>query len=150
MPVFEPLDLIGRSFLLGDQDNGSCLHARIVKSIDDFDTKMAKDPARLKFLCNVGDDQYEEVLTYADILQHIEKDESTDIIWKFISILDHQGPLSPNDKKYNGSRYNVLLEWETGEKTWEPLGVIAKADPTTCAIYAKDKELLNAIGWKRF
>jgi hypothetical protein len=43
-----------------------------------------------------------------------------------------------------------MIEWETGETTTEPLSVIAASDPVTCAIYAKDKNLLEAPGWKRF
>ena len=49
-----------------------------------------------------------------------------------------------------GSRYNVLINWELGEPSYEPLDIIAKDDPVTCAIYAKNNNLLNEIGWKRF
>ena len=46
--------------------------------------------------------------------------------------------------------YNVLIEWESGEITWEPLQLIASDDPVTCALYAKEKDLLNKTGRKRF
>ena len=36
------------------------------------------------------------------------------------------------------SKYNVQVEWETGEITFEPLSIIAADDPVTCAAYAKD------------
>ena len=36
------------------------------------------------------------------------------------------------------------------EEIWEPLSIIAASDPVTCAIYAKDKDLLKHKGWKRF
>ena len=42
------------------------------------------------------------------------------------------------------------MEWEDGSKTYEPLTVIAKDDPVTCAIYARDNDLLDKPGWKRF
>jgi hypothetical protein len=45
----------------------------------------------------------------------------------------HQGPLLWHDKDYNGSRFNVLVEWENGEITTEPLLVIAADDPVACA-----------------
>ena len=38
----------------------------------------------------------------------------------------------------------------TGEVTFEPLSVIAADDPITCAAYAKEKNLYNLDGWKRF
>ena len=42
------------------------------------------------------------------------------------------------------------MEWENGEKTSEPLAVIAADDPVTCAIYARDNGLLTTPGWKQF
>ena len=49
-----------------------------------------------------------------------------------------------------GSRYNALIDWENGKPSHEPLDIIAKDDPITCAIYGKSKGLLNENGWKRF
>ena len=52
--------------------------------------------------------------------------------------------------QYKGSKYNVKTEWENGEITHEPLDIIAKDDPVTCAIYARENNLLEILGWKRF
>ena len=97
---------------------------------------------------------YEEILTYNEILEYILKNEEQDadqaIMWKFKHIAGHQGPLKNGNPGYNGSKFNVLLEWETGESMYEPLDVIAANDPVTCAIYAKEKGLLNEPGWRRF
>ena len=49
-----------------------------------------------------------------------------------------------------GSKWNVQIEWETGEITFEPLSVIGADDPITCAAYAKEKNLYILDGWKRF
>jgi hypothetical protein len=62
----------------------------------------------------------------------------------------HQGPLLGHDKDYNGSRFNVLVEWENGEIITEPLSVIAANNPVTCAVYAREHDLLDVKGWKRF
>jgi hypothetical protein len=43
-----------------------------------------------------------------------------------------------------------MVEWENGETTMEPLSVIAADDPVTCAIYAKEHDLLDTEGWKCF
>ena len=48
-----------------------------------------------------------------------------------------------------GSKYNVQVEWETGEITFEPLSIAAD-DPVTCAAYAKQNDLLALEGWHRF
>jgi hypothetical protein len=55
-----------------------------------------------------------------------------------------------NLKDYKGSTYNVLVAWETGESTYEPLDLIASDDPITCAEYALKHNLLDEPGWKRF
>jgi hypothetical protein len=62
----------------------------------------------------------------------------------------HQGPLLWHNKDYNGSRFNVLVEWENGEITTEPLLVNAADDPVTCAVYAREHDLLDVKGWKCF
>lgn len=56
----------------------------------------------------------------------------------------------PSDENYKGSRWNVRVKWENGEVTYEPLGIIAKSDPVSVAIYGRDNNLLHLDGWKRF
>jgi hypothetical protein len=68
---------------------------------------------------------------------------------KSILSLDH-GPLWTSDIDNKGSTYNVLVEWETGETTYEPLVLIAQDYPVTFADYAKHNKLLATAGWKRF
>jgi hypothetical protein len=48
------------------------------------------------------------------------------------------------------TRDHVLVEWETGETTYEPLDLIASDDPATYAQYAKQHGLLDTEGCKRF
>ena len=62
----------------------------------------------------------------------------------------HQGPLLKGDENYKGSRFNVLLNWDSGESTYEPLDLIGKDDSITCAQYGKKHNLLNIPGWIRF
>ena len=80
----------------------------------------------------------------------IEKDKTDEGLWRFKSITGHQDPLSKSDKAYNSSRYNVLVNWETGESICEPLHIAAADDPVSCAIYAKENNLLDQEGRKRF
>ena len=41
---------------------------------------------------------------------------------------------------------NVLVEWEIGEKTYEPLPVLATDDPITCASYTKGNGISHIEG----
>ena len=63
---------------------------------------------------------------------------------------DDADPLKVTDPNWKCSKWNIQIEWETCETTFEPLSVIAADDPITCAAYAKQKNLYNLDGWKRF
>ena len=154
MLIFDPTDLVGRTFLMDPQENGERYHTKILEVSVESEEQLAKHPDHIKFVCSVNDDMYEEILTHNEILEYIPKSEEQDadqaIMWKFKHIAGHQGPLKKGNPGYNESKFNVLLEWETGESMYEPLDVIAANDPVTCAIYAKEKGLLNEPGWRRF
>jgi hypothetical protein len=84
------------------------------------------------------------------LLDYLAKDDNNDIIWKFKTIVLHQGHLTPKHHNYKGSTYNIMLEWENGETTMEPLQIIAKDDPVEFSMHDKDNGLLDTPGWKHF
>ena len=71
-------------------------------------------------------------------------------LYRFRAIIGHQGPLLASDPHWKSSKYNVQVEWETGETTFEPLSISAADDPVTCAAYAKENDRLALEGWCRF
>jgi len=150
VPVFNPHDLVGRTFLMDPQENGERYRARILEAIQGFDDDLGRNPTRIKFKVSVNNDEFEELLAYNEVADYISRDDTSEVIWKFKRITGHQGPLRPGHPDYKGSSWNVMVEWETGETTYEPLDMIAKDDPVTCAIYARHNDLLNQPGWKRF
>jgi hypothetical protein len=83
-------------------------------------------------------------------MDHIKQLEEDAIVWRFKRIAGHEGPLTKNHPVWKGSIYNVRVEWESGEITDELMTTIAADDPVTCAIYAKDNNLLDVPGWERF
>ena len=60
-------------------------------------------------------------MSYVQNLDHLDQLKQHDDLYKFRVITGHQGPLSPQDENYKGSKYNVMVEWDTGEITEEPL-----------------------------
>ena len=126
------------------------IRGRILEHLEGNQAMMQQDPAKVKFRASVNDGEYEEVVTLHQLLDKLESDLTEEGIWKFKRIAGHQGPLRPNHPSYKGSSYNVLVEWETGETTYEPLNMMAADDPVSCAIYAKEKGLLDRPGWKQF
>ncbi len=75
--TFHPNDLVGRTFLMNPTEDGQTLRARIVEAIEKQDDDLSQDTAWKNFRISVNNDQYEEVLTYNEILEHIERKETT-------------------------------------------------------------------------
>ena len=140
-------NLLGRSFLLSPEDNGERYMAKII-DIDDHGQHLED----IKFKLKTSKDQAEEIMSYNQLMDYIQKgtdaEEDPDSLFKFRDIVAHQGPLESTDPNHKGSKYNVMVEWESGEITYEPLALISKDDPITCAVYAKKHDLLDTTGWK--
>ena len=139
-------NLLGRSFLLPPEDNGERHMAKII-DIDDHGQPLED----IKFKLKINKDQAEEIMSYNQLMDYIQKgtdaEEDPDSLFKFRDIVAHQGPLESIDPDQKGSKYNVMVEWESGEVTYEPLTLISKDDPINCADYAKKHDLLDTTGW---
>ena len=110
-----------------------------------------KTDDHIKFRCSIDDNAYEEIITYNELMDFIQKNmENDDIVWVFQRIIGHQSPLKLNDPKYMGSRFKIRIKWENGEITYEPLDIIAADNPVTCAIYTRKNSLLDELGWTSF
>ena len=149
--TFSPDDLVGRTFLKQPEEDGTRFRARIVRKIIEMDDNEEK----IKFLVKLPDEDQDEILAYNEILdiiqdQYDDEQNNPDQKWTFKGITAHEGPLSTKHPNYKGSKYNVLVQWEDGTITSEPLDIIAKDDPVSCAKYAKENNLLEDPGWKRF
>ena len=83
MPIVDPNDLVGRTFLMPPQDDGQRFRARIVRAIQDHEQNLAKDEDRIHFLCSINDDQFEEIMSYNELLRSLEKDGEDDTVWRF-------------------------------------------------------------------
>ena len=139
-------NLLGRSFLPPPEDNGEHHTAKII-DIDDHGPPLED----MKFKLKINKDQAEEIMSYNQLMDYIQKgtdaEEDPDPLFKFRDIVAHQGPLESTDPDQKGSKYNVMVEWESGEVTYEPLALISKDDPITCVVYAKKHDLLDTTGW---
>ena len=113
-------NLLGRSFLLPPEDNGERHMAKII-DIDDHGQPLED----IKFKLKINKDQAEEIMSYNQLMDYIQKgtdaEEDPDSLFKFRDIVAHQGPLESTDHNHKGSKYNVMVEWESGEVTYEPL-----------------------------
>ena len=156
MPEFDPNDLIGRTFLLPPQEIGERLRAKVTKKVvEEIEDADGNRIPNINFILNIGEGKVEELITCNQLLDHLEQAEEQDNsmdqeLCRFRAIIGHEGPLKVTDPNWKDSKWNVQIEWETGEITSEPLRVLEADDPITCVAYAKEKNLYNLDGWKRF
>ena len=125
---------------------------KVVDVIEKTDGERVKN---LSYILGIDNGKVEEIISYSQLVDHLEAavnedNEISDDLYKFRALIGHQGPLKATDPNRKGCKYSVLVNWETGENTYEPLSVLATDDPVTCATYAKENDLLHIDGWKRF
>ena len=154
MPEFDPDSLIGRTFLLPPQENGERLRAKVTKKVvEEIEAADGNRIPNINFILDIGEGKVEELITYSQLLDHLEQSDEQDNsmdqeLYRFRAIIGHEGPLKVTDPNWKGSKWNVQIEWETGEITFEPLSVIAADDPITCAAYAKEKTYTTLMDGK--
>ena len=145
-------DLLGRTFLLPMDETGERKRATISEHVNDLCQEQVSREDQLRFKLKIDGDQLDDLISYKQLMEYLEDKTDTgpleDGLYRFKCIKDHKGPYTSSDPEYNESSYNLLIEWETGEQTWEPLSHIIASDPYTCAVYAKEHNLLNTPGWK--
>jgi hypothetical protein len=54
-PIFKPEELIGRTFLMDEQENGQKFTGRIVVLIEDHESMVEENPTRIKFRISVNE-----------------------------------------------------------------------------------------------
>ena len=139
------LDLLqGISFFI-QKDDGTKLRAQVVK--EDERVKKSKHVMR-DFIIQYEKDDIDDIMTYNDIMNfiHMDRVKDEDYIWKFKTVLGHQGPLTPRHKHWKDSKYNVEIEWENGEITFKLLSKMKQDSPVITATYAKKHGLLDTDG----
>jgi hypothetical protein len=75
MIYFDTGDLVGQTFLMEEDVHGLHYRACIIEVLDDHEKNAANNPVLKKFKCLVGEDEFEEINSYNEAMQHIEKDD---------------------------------------------------------------------------
>jgi len=156
MQHFTVDDLIGRSFLMEETEEGERFRTTIKRLVTTHGDEEPETLAGIEFVCAVDGSATEEILTYNEILDYMSKslDDPVDMAnpdaqFQFREILGHES-VTPSHPRWQGCRTNVLVHWCDGTKSYQPLNVIGADDPVTCAIYAAKNDLLQTTGWKQF
>ena len=117
----QPQDLTSDVFVYGRPNpNGSDNTPPM--SIINFDDLLGR--TFLLPMDGIDGDQLDDLISYKQLMEYLEDKTDTgpldDGLYRFKCIKDHKGPYTSSDPEYNGSSYNLLIEWEPGEQTWEP------------------------------
>ena len=93
----------------------------------------------------VGNTKYEELWTYNQMLELIERDALGHGEYAIDRIVDH--------RKLKNGNWEFKVRWtgyQESEDSWQSLNSIANDDPVTVTLYAVENDLLKTQGWKRF
>jgi len=155
LPTFDPSGLVGRTYIEMPQDDGTQRRITIKDITPEYksEVEVAKDIYRFK--CRVGQEKFDEIMTYNQMRDHVEQSIMKEGFFEYLEITDFRPKLTKKGKPFKSPKWEVLLRWDDGSTTWEPLEAIADSDHAACALFASDKtyngeRLVDQPGWQRF
>jgi hypothetical protein len=125
-------DLIGRAFLLDEEDTGERKRATILQIYNDHVQNGREHPDLVKVRLKVGEDEYEDLIAYNEVLDFIQDDydviDGMDTLYGVKRILDHYGPLTARKRPPRSclvfkSHGIVRKHWSLMPKMGTPNGV---------------------------
>ena len=87
LPTIDTQDLIECTFFQDPREDGTRFRARMIEAIDKNKNGCVNDPKLIKFRCSVNNGEFEEVVAYNDIVNHIKRDDVKNGEWCFKSII---------------------------------------------------------------
>ena len=140
LPTIDVAEILGRTFITTPDHEGEQHRAKIMEA--EFLQDRTADGAQplIRFKCQVGNDHFDEIMTYNRMLQWCDqhKDDG-EFFSRLLSIQNH--------RKHNG-KWQVLVEWASGSCDWNNMADIFRDDPVTVSMCAQKKKLLDTDGWK--
>jgi hypothetical protein len=126
MATVDPNEILGKTFLLEREVDGSVHRAEVIKCMDDldFETDM--------YLVDLGDGKRQDIMSYVAISEAIDRQ------------LERENAQSPEDRympfksvvahKKTDGVWQVRVKWQDDSESWEPLSVMRRDDPVTLAV----------------
>ena len=84
--------------------------------VEDIEQADGERVQKLSFILGIGSGKLEQIISYNQLVDHLEAafnedNEISDDLYKFRTLIGHQGPLKPTDPNWKGYKYNVLVDW---------------------------------------
>ena len=87
MPEYDPDNLIGRTFLLPPQENGERLRAKVTKKVvEEIEAGDGNRIPNINFILDIGEGKVEELITYNQLLDHLDQLMTKTTLWTNNSI----------------------------------------------------------------
>ena len=80
MVIFDPQKLLGCTFLMDTQEDGQRFRASNVQYISDHEPNVCHSDDHVKFQISINEDEYEEIITYNELIYFIKKNQENDTI----------------------------------------------------------------------
>ena len=133
----DPKALIGREFLTTEED-GERHKAEIIDYVGNFEDELEGDKIRREFKARVGKNVFKLLIDFQAICDFVEDaTQNEDGSYNMRTILGHRTTGRTNQV------IQLLVQWESGECTYEPIRNIYNGDRYLVAEYARDKGLLD-------
>ena len=96
-----PDELISCTFIMSCLKDSTQKQAEIAGYLDKFNGDLERQPERIKFKVKVGDEKFNEIVSYNDMCHFIEEQtELEDGTWRFRKIIAHRTTGSYGRKKH--------------------------------------------------
>ena len=142
LPTIDITNLLNRTFITNPDDSGQQSRAKVISAEPTGETDADGVDQVYRFRCKHGDKIFEEVISYNKMLEWCDRDLDKDDMYRIDTILDHR-------KSQTKSKWEVLISWGSGEKTWQDMAFTFNDDPVSVSVYALMNDLLTTPGWKR-
>ena len=113
------------TFLLPPGDNGERLMTNITRKVFEVIKKgNGEKVQKLRYILGFNNGKMEEIISYHQLVDHLEAasnedNENNNDLFKFRALIGYQGPLKATNPNWKGCKYKFLVDWETGEKTYD-------------------------------
>ena len=118
LPTIDITDILGRTFITSPNESGEQTRAHIEDA--EFTQQRTADEMEplIKFKCRVGDERFEQVMTYNRMLQWCEQYKDKGDFFRLTSIRRHR-----KNRSARGG-WQVLVQWASGLTDWHDLNDI--------------------------
>jgi hypothetical protein len=94
LPTIDPSELIGRNYIELPQDNGTQRRVIIKEVTAEYKLEVKIAPDLYKFKCQVGQDQFKEIMTYNQMRNHVEQSILKEGMSEYLEIINFYKVLS--------------------------------------------------------